>query len=378
MMQIDFHTSIDAIDAPEWNCLVSDDNPFLRHEFLAALEHHGCVGERFGWLPTHLSVRQSGRLIGVSPLYFKHNSYGEFVFDHAWADAYRQNGLAYFPKLVSAIPYTPATGSRLLIAPDVDAQAVREQMIASVRALTSRSGASSLHWLFPPLEEAEAFTSAGLSERLGVQFHWHNPGYADFEQFLAELTTKRRKNIRQERRKVKDAGLRLRRIPGNEVTPEEWRLFERFYRKTFEERYSLPTLNLGFFQEIGQTLGRQVVLVLAYEGAHCIAGALLYRSRDVLYGRHWGGISHHDSLHFEACYYQGIEYAIAEGLRVFEPGAQGEHKIWRGFLPTLTRSYHWIEHPGFRQGIDNFLSQETPAVLDYYRTLHSSNPFKNT
>ncbi len=377
-MQIEFHSKIDAIDATEWNRLVPDDNPFVRHEFLAALEHNGCVGERFGWLPTHLSLRQDDRLVGAVPLYFKHNSYGEFVFDHAWADAYRRSGINYYPKLVSSAPYTPATGGRLLIDPEIDPQTVRRQMIEAAIGLMNRSGASSLHWLFPAAEEGEALRGAGLSERLGVQFHWHNPGYTDFDQFLAELTTKRRKNIRQERRKVREAGLGIRLIPGTEVTPEEWRLFDHFYRKTFEERYSLPTLNLGFFQEIGQTLGKQVILVMAYEGRHCIAGALLYRSRDVLYGRHWGGIQHHDSLHFEACYYQGIEYAIAEGLRVFEPGAQGEHKIWRGFLPTLTHSYHWIGHPGFRQGIDQFLSHETPAMLDYYRSLHANNPFKTS
>jgi uncharacterized protein len=376
-MQSDFYTSIDEIDAEQWNLLVRDLNPFLRHEFLAALEHHGCVGEQFGWLPTHLCVWESGRLIGASPLYFKYNSYGEFVFDHAWADAYRRNGRNYFPKLVSAVPYTPATGARLLIAPDVDAPVVRKQMINATRDLMTRSGASSLHWLFCTSEEGDALHAEGHSERLGVQFHWRNPGYEDFEQFLAELTTKRRKNIRQERRKVRDAGIRIRCLTGSEVSPEEWVMFDRFYRKTFEERYSLPTLNRGFFQEIGQTLGRQVILILAYEGRHCIAGALLYRSNDVLYGRHWGGVQHHDSLHFEACYYQGIEYAIEQGLRVFEPGAQGEHKIWRGFLPALTRSYHWIEDPGFRQGIDRFLSQETPAVLDYYHNLYASSPFKN-
>ncbi|MET0090116.1 MAG: GNAT family N-acetyltransferase [Candidatus Thiodiazotropha sp.] len=377
-MQIEFHDDIDAIDATEWNRMVPDQNPFVRHEFLAALEHHGCVGERFGWIPTHLSLRLDGRLMGAVPLYFKHNSYGEFVFDHAWADAYRRSGLNYFPKLVSSAPYTPATGGRLLVDPEGDPQALRKTMIDAIKGLADRSGASSLHWLFPLPEEGEALLSTGLSERLGVQFHWHNSGYADFDQFLAELTTKRRKNIRQERRKVRDAGLSIRLIPGFEVTPDEWKLFDLFYRKTFEERYSLPTLNQGFFQEIGQSMGEQVVLVMAYEGRHCIAGALLYRSKTVLYGRNWGGIQHHDSLHFEACYYQGIEYAIAQGLQVFEPGAQGEHKIWRGFLPTLTRSYHWIEHPGSRQGIDQFLSHETPAVLDYYRSLQANNPFKES
>ena len=375
-MQVAFHASIDDLQAEEWNRLVVDDNPFLKYEFLAALEHNDCVGRRFGWIPSHLSVRDKGRLVGLSPLYIKSNSYGEFVFDHAWADAYRRGGLSYYPKLVSAAPYTPACGERLLVDPAVNAAEVRRLMADATLNLVTESGFSSMHWLFTTREEGETLKSMGMFERLGVQFHWSNPGYSDFDHFLSHLTAKRRKNIRHERRKVAEAGIRFRLVPGCEVTEQEWSLFSQFYSKTFEERYSLPTLNKGFFQEVGRGMGDQVVLVLAYDGNVCIAGALLYRSRTVLYGRHWGALQQYDSLHFETCYYQGIDYAIGQGLRCFEPGAQGEHKIWRGFMPTLTYSYHWIADPMFSNGIEQFLMHEAPALLDYQRSLLANSPFR--
>ena len=226
--------------------------------------------------------------------------------------------------------------------------------------------------------ELQVFETLGLSKRLGVQFHWYNRDYADFDDYLSQLNNKRRKNIRRERKSVTNQDLHIRVIHGDEVTVKEWQLFTGFYNKTFEERYSLPTLNLGFFQEVGQTLGRQVILVLAYDQNECVAGALMYRSDDTLYGRHWGCERDYDSLHFEVCYYQGIEYCIRNGLRHFEPGAQGEHKIWRGFLPTLTYSTHSIMHPGFAEAINDFLDREGPAVLDYKHSLDQSSPYKQT
>jgi predicted N-acyltransferase len=375
-MRAQFHNSIDEIERDEWNQLITDGNPFLKHEFHAALEHNDCVGERFGWLPCHLSLRQGSKLVGVSPLYSKTNSYGEFVFDHAWADAYQRNGLPYYPKLVSAMPYTPAYGERLLLAPDCDRSAVRQQLIDETLEFTKAQGFSSMHWLFTTEEEGASLRQTGMLERLGVQFHWRNGGYRDFDDFLSTLNSKRRKNIRRERRKAAETGVDIRVLHGSEVKDEEWQHFSRFYAKTFHERYSLATLNLGFFREIGVTLGDQVVLILAYQADECIAGALLYRSDSVLYGRHWGGVSHLDSLHFEVCYYQGIEYAIANGLEWFEPGAQGEHKIWRGFLPQLTRSYHWIADSQFSAGIDRFLMSERKAILDYQKMLQSSSPYR--
>jgi predicted N-acyltransferase len=375
-MQVAFHTQIDDFNSEEWNRLVKDDNPFLRHEFLAALEHNDCVGERFGWLPQHLSVYDQGKLVGVSPLYIKHNSYGEFVFDHAWADAYRRSGLNYYPKLISAAPYTPAYGNRLLVDPDVDRDAVEQRMIQATLDLVKQLKLSSMHWLFTTPEEGQTLKQMGMHERLGVQFHWTNPGYTDFDHFLAQLTAKRRKNIRHERRKVTQAGIRFRLVTGDQVSESEWSLFTHFYSKTFEERYSLPTLNQGFFQEIGERMGKQIVLVFAYDGERCVAGAILYRSQTVLYGRHWGALEHYDSLHFEACYYQGIGYAIENGLKRFEPGAQGEHKIWRGFMPTLTYSYHWISDPVFSSGVEKFLHQEAPALLNYQKNLLENSPYR--
>ncbi|MCU7811335.1 MAG: GNAT family N-acetyltransferase [Candidatus Thiodiazotropha sp. (ex Notomyrtea botanica)] len=364
------------MDSNAWNRLVRDENPFLKHEFHAALERNNCVGPQFGWLPRHLTVSQGGRIIGISPLYIKSNSYGEFVFDHTWADAYQRNGLHYYPKLISAMPYTPALGERLLVDPEVDTTAVRYAMVTETLRLARELNLSSMHWLFTTIEEGELLKTAGMMERLGVQFHWDNPGYGDFADFLSTLTAKRRKNIRRERRKVSEGGITFRVVHGPEVTEAEWRIFSDFYAKTFEERYSLPTLNNGFFQEIGKSLGNQVILVLAYESEQCVAGALLYRSASALYGRHWGSLSNHDSLHFEACYYQGIEYAIAKRIGKFEPGAQGEHKIWRGFMPVLTRSYHWIANPQFSTGIDSFLHRERQVILDYKKTLQASSPYR--
>ena len=376
-MQARFHPSIEEIDPVSWDRLVKNNNPFLKHAFLAAMERHGCVGDHFGWSPNHLAVYRENRLIGASPLYIKNNSYGEFVFDHAWADAYRRTGLAYYPKLVSAIPYTPATGSRLLIDPEADADSVTQEMVRSIQEWLKEQGASSMHWLFTEEGEAARLRALGMLERLGVQFHWRNRGYGEFDEFLGALKAKRRKNIRRERRKVAEQGFRFRRIHGSQVMAWEWQLFADYYAKTFEERYSLPTFNAAFFQEIGKTLGDQVILVFAYLEDNPVAGALLYRSDSVLYGRHWGGASEFDSLHFETCYYQGIDYAIEQELECFEPGAQGEHKIWRGFLPTLTRSQHLIADGRFRAAIDDFLHRETPAMLNYYTNLSEGSPYSN-
>jgi predicted N-acyltransferase len=375
-MQVRFHSSIQAFDPVSWDRLVEDNTPFFKHAFHAAMERHGCVGDHFGWRPNHLGLYRESRLLAVCPLYIKSNSYGEFVFDHAWADAYQRAGLAYYPKLVSSIPYTPVTGGRLLISSELDRRVATQTMVDAIQQWLQDHGASSMHWLFTTAEEGEMLKSLGMSERLGVQFHWRNRDYRHFDDFLDSLKSKRRKNIRRERRIVSEQGFRFRRIPGSQVTAAQWRLFADYYAKTFQERFSLATFNAGFFQEIGNTLGDQVVLILAYLQEQPVAGALLYRSDRVLYGRHWGGASEFDSLHFETCYYQGIEYAIEQGLDCFEPGAQGEHKIWRGFLPTLTRSHHWIDDARFRVAIRDFLRQETPAILNYHTNLSEGSPYR--
>ncbi|MEJ2694183.1 MAG: GNAT family N-acetyltransferase [Candidatus Thiodiazotropha sp.] len=376
-MQARFLTSIEAIDPASWDALVRDNNPFLKHAFHRALERHGCVAEHYGWRPNHLVLSHNERIVGVSPLYVKRNSYGEFVFDYSWADAYQQSGLAYYPKLISALPYTPATGERLLIDSTTDRALAVRTMVEATLEWVRENRCSSMHWLFTTEQESEELESLGMMQRLGVQFHWENQGYGDFAAFLDRLSAKRRKNIRRERRKVAEQGFQFRLLSGSEATPQQWRLFDEYYRKTFEERASLPTLNLGFFQEIGESLGDQVLLVLAYRGRSCLAGALLYRSDHVLYGRHWGGVGAFDSLHFETCYYQGIDYAISQGIERFEPGAQGEHKIWRGFLPTLTRSNHWIADRRFRPAIEDFLRRETLGVEGYMKILNSSSPYRS-
>ena len=355
--------------------MVRDNNPFLRHEFLNAMERHGCVGEKFGWLPRHIGVYEDDLLIAAMPLYEKHNSYGEFVFDNAWADAYERAGRDYFPKLVSAIPYTPATGQRLL------SLAGREEetwplLLKTVLQLAESTGASSFHVLFPERNEHEFFQHEGLLSRHDCQFHWHNKNYKNFDDFLNRLVSRKRNNIRQERRKVVQADVNLRVLDGHNATPLDWQNFTRFYEQTFAEKWGIATFNLGFFQELAQTLPDQVVLVLADSGTACIAGALMYRSDTTLYGRHWGCIEHVDALHFEACYYQGIEYCIRHGLQSFEPGAQGEHKIARGFLPMLTRSSHWIADNNFHHPISNFVAHERQAVEEYMTQLESANPYK--
>lgn len=376
-MKLEVHDAIDNVPAEQWNVLNRDNNPFLRHEFLAALEHNNCVGPHYGWRPKHIVAWEDGRLIAAVPLYLKENSYGEFVFDFSWADAYQRHGARYYPKLVSAIPYTPASGRRMLLAEGSDERKLVSNLVDKAVTLAGELEASSLHWLFVTAEEYDHLQKSGLAQRVGYQFHWRNLGYVSFEAFLSALTSKRRKNIRRERRLVREAGIRLEILHGPEVSDEQWRLFSHFYAKTFEERFSLATFNEDFFKEVGRILGRQVILVLAHAGHECVAGALLYRGDKTLYGRHWGCARNYDSLHFEVCYYQGIEYCIREGLQRFEPGAQGEHKIWRGFLPTLTYSCHWIAHPGFRAAIGDFLHKEQRALQYYAKTLDQHSPYRS-
>jgi len=370
--------SLTEIIAADWNRLVPDHHPFLSHEFLSALERHGCVGEATGWLPWHMVCRdERGRLLGAAPLYLKFNSYGEFVFDWGWAEAYRRSNLPYYPKLVGAIPYTPATSPRLLLAADQPApEETAQNLIEYLLEEARRRRWSSIHWLFPPSTELGRLRTQGFLPRLGCQFHWQNQGYRDFQDFLDALTAKRRKNIHRERRRVREAGLDVRVLTGRELSDGQWRSVHEFYRSTFQRLGGVPTLTLPFFQEIAETLGEQLMLVLAFAHGREVAAAISFRSATTLYGRHWGCQADYDSLHFEACYYQGLDYCIQQGLQRFEPGAQGEHKIYRGFLPTFTHSAHWIAHPGFRQAIAEFLERETPAVRAYAQDLLGHSPYR--
>lgn len=375
-MQLRIVDHLDAIPAADWNALSDGRNPFLAHEFLSALEHHDCVGERYGWLPRHLAVYDRDRLVGAAPLYLKDNSYGELVFDWAWADAYQRAGLRYYPKAVVAIPYTPATGPRLLVHPEADAVRVSDVLIEGALELCRELQLSSLHWLFTNAADTERLQARGLLLRRGVQFHWHNPGYRDFQDFLDTFTAEKRKKLKRERRRVFEQDIELRVVHGHEASDEEWRSAHGFYASTFDRKSGMATLCLDFFREIGRTMGERVVLVFAYAGKQPVACAINLRGPDALYGRHWGCSAEYHSLHFEACYYQGIDYCIRYGLKLFEPGAQGEHKITRGFVPTATWSAHWIADERFRTAIADYVQREARAVCDYADTLNEHVPYR--
>lgn len=377
MQTLSTHGSLVEIPAGEWNRLVDADAPFLRHEFLAAMERHDCVGERLGWIPHHLALRDTdGRLVAAAPCYIKLNSYGELVFDWAWADAYRRHGLPYYPKLVVASPYTPATGPRLLVSPGAEGQRLARALIQGAAGVAERMGVSSLHWLFTAESETRLLEEQGHLRRLGCQFHWSNPGYRSFDELLGAFTAEKRKKVKRERRRVAEAGIRLRRLPGDQVTESEWASFHRLYRDTFDRHGGIPTLTLPFFQEIAQTMGQRLLLVFAYHGQEMVAAAFNLLGERSLFGRHWGCVRDFHSLHFEACYYQGLEHCIDAGLTRFEPGAQGEHKVSRGFLPTPTWSAHWIADHRFRQAIGRFLDQETRGMVEYLEEMRSHSPYR--
>jgi predicted N-acyltransferase len=294
------------------------------------------------------------------------------VFDWAWANAYQEHGLPYYPKLLSAIPFTPVTGPRLLARDD----AARAALIQALLATQEGTDVSSTHVLFPPDEEARQLADAGFLLRSGVQFHWMNAGYADFDEFLATLEQKKRKNIRAERRKVAEAGVRLRRVRGRDVTPEEWRFFTRCYRHTYAEHHSTPYLNLDFFKRIGAAMPDNLLLVIAERDGQPIAASLVVHDATTLYGRYWGALEHVPCLHFEAAYYQPLEFCIEQGIAVFEGGAQGEHKMARGFLPTRTWSAHWLAHPAFADAVQRFLEREADGIDGYIDELNDRTPFR--
>lgn len=359
-----------------WNALVKDNNPFLRYEFLQALEEHNSVGEHFGWLPRHIAIYENDDLIAAMPVYEKYNSYGEFVFDNAWADAWQRVGLPYYPKLVVAVPYTPTMGQRLLVKHDDVAQ-LNRMLLDTLKALAEKRQASGVHILFPETKEQDWLQQqAGMFSRHDCQFHWRNQAYQCFDDFLSALTAKKRKNIRQERRRVVNAGVTFRVLDGHTATAKDWQEFSFFYQNTFDEKWGTATLNEAFFNAVAKALPEQIVLVMADQHDECIAGALMYRSDTALYGRYWGCSKHIDALHFEACYYQGIEYCIEQGLQRFEPGAQGEHKIARGFVPTQTRSSHWLAENPFQASIEQFVQHEKEATAQYVEDCMQHIPYR--
>jgi predicted N-acyltransferase len=361
--------SLSGVDREEWNALAGPQ-PFVRHEFLSALVECGCATARAGWLPQFLLMRRSGALAAAMPLFVKSHSYGEYVFDWAWADVHERNGVDYYPKLVSAVPFTPVRGRRLLATLDAD----RRSLVAAALDLARQT--SSLHVLFPLEAEAQLMQQAGMLLRRTVQFHWRNDGYADFEDFLGRLNHARRKNLRQERRRVREAGVALRWLEGAAIERRHWEFFNRCYRRTYALHRSSPYLNLPFFLRLGATLGAQVAMVIASRAGGDLACALFLRDDKTLYGRYWGALEHVPLLHFECCYYQAIEFAIAHGLQVFEGGAQGEHKLFRGLMPVETLSAHWLAHPRFARAVESFLAREGAGVARYVNELCEHSPFK--
>lgn len=359
-----------------WDALVAAQaasTPFLSYAFLHALHASGSASPETGWQPQFLLLydEQDG-LAAALPLYVKGHSYGEYVFDWAWADAYQRNGLEYYPKLLSAIPFTPVAGSRLL-ARDAQARAALIEVLAATQQATE---VSSTHVLFPPEDEARQLRATGFMLRSGVQFHWLNQGYANFDDFLATLEQKKRKNIRAERRKVMEAGVTMRRVRGVDATREDWVLFNRCYRNTYREHHSTPYLNLDFFLRIGATMPANILLVIAEKDGRPIAASLVIHDEDTLYGRYWGALEHVPCLHFEAAYYQPLEFCIEQGIATFEGGAQGEHKMARGFLPTKTWSAHWLAHPSFADAVERFLEREAGGIDNYLDELNERTPFR--
>jgi uncharacterized protein len=361
--------SLGAVTPQDWNALAGE-HPFLRYEFLHALHETGCACGRTGWAPQYLTLWQGSSLVGAMPLYLKSHSYGEYVFDWAWADAYHRHGLAYYPKLLGAIPFSPVTGPRLL------AHDGATRSLLARTALQLAHGASSLHVLFPPESEARELEAAGMMLRRTVQFHWENRGYSSFDEFLSDLTSAKRKKIRQERRRVLEAGVRLRRLTGLEIREEHWGFFIRCYNGTYRAHHSTPYLNLAFFRRLGETLPENVLMVVAELDGKPIASALNIFSRAALYGRYWGAVSEVPLLHFEVCYYQALEFCIERGIRTFEGGAQGEHKLARGFMPVQTWSAHWLQHPQFADAVERFLARETTGIERYVDELNERSPFR--
>lgn len=377
LVRIDSVESIGHIPADSWNQLHGAHYPFLRHEFLLALEESGCASVATGWSPCHLTLHNDQQtLIGAMPLYRKTNSFGEFVFDWTWADAYRRSGLHYYPKLVSSVPYTPATSTRLLYAPDTNQGQVQQLLLDTALALTQRSGASSLHLLFPDPAEMPLCSAAGMSLRKDCQFHWHNRGYTCFEDFLGSFTAEKRKKARRERRRVAEAGISFEHLSGRQIDDRLWAQLMPLYASSFLRRGRNPYLNEDFFRRIAATLPDNLLVILAKLRGEPVAVAICYRSADTLYGRYWGSAGDFHSLHFETCYYQGIEYCIANGLQKFEPGTQGEHKLARGFSPTETWSAHWLSHPQFAAAVDNYIERERAHIDEYMDSARDHVPFR--
>lgn len=376
-MEIRVLERVAEVDAAAWDALVGDDDPFVEHAFLDALEQSGSVGQGTGWVPMHLTAWSEGRLVGALPLYAKDDSWGEFIFDFQWARAATQARIAYYPKLTSMVPFTPATGRRLLIAEGVDRSAVVRALIETGRGAAEELGASSLHVLFVTDDERrELVEHARMRPRLSTQFHWHNEGWSTFDAYLEAFRAPARKQVRRERREVAESGVEVRVKLGPELDDAEWRALLVFYRMNCARHGSFPYLTPRFFERIRETHAERLVAVLAYRGGEPIAGSINFEKGSHLYGRYWGCTEDTEFLHFEVCYYRLIERAITKGMRRFEAGAQGTHKLKRGLMPSRVHSVHWLRHPGLAAAIDDYLPREAFAVEQEIAELAASGPFK--
>ncbi|MFC6672375.1 GNAT family N-acetyltransferase [Marinobacterium aestuariivivens] len=376
MLELRIHNALAEIDPAVWNRLCGTDYPFLRYDFLEALESSGSVTPDTGWQPLHLIAFRHSEAVAAMPLYLKSHSWGEYVFDWSWADAYQRHGLDYYPKLLTAIPFTPASGPRIgsREAPERHVDA----MLDAVQQLAERFGASSWHGLFVEPATRDALQHRHLCMRLGTQYHWFNDGYRSFDHFLEQLASRKRKNIRRERQKVAEQQIRMKRIEGPHISEQQLAEFYDFYQSTYLKRGRRGYLTLAFFQTLLARMPEQLLLVIAEREGRAVAGALSLKSASTLYGRYWGCREDHDSLHFETCYYQGIEYCIENGLTRFDPGAQGEHKIQRGFRPIETWSGHWIRHPGFADAIRRAVDEEQQLMREQIEAMQDWLPFRRS
>ncbi len=376
-IQFRFLSSIAEVDRAAWNELAGKDSPFLKHEFLRALEDTGCTTSATGWQPCHLVGSDvEGQLLAAVPLYRKTNSYGEYVFDWSWADAYRSNGVPYYPKFLTAIPFTPSSGLRFLIREGIPRPQLMEFIVEVICRHAEEKDISSWHVLFPTESESDLLAGNGILQREGCQFHWFNHGYTSFDDFLNALSSRKRKNIRKERQAVQKEGIKFSFVSGHDISDQQWKHFYVFYQSTYLVRGMQGYLSLEFFQQLGLTMPENLLLVEACLDNQVIAGALFFRDHRRLFGRYWGSLEEYRFLHFETCFYQGIEFCIRNGLVEFDAGAQGEHKIQRGFEPIRTVSNHWIRHPAFAEAIEDFLEHEQDHVQRYRREAGKLLPFK--
>jgi uncharacterized protein len=371
------HAAIAEIPAAVWDACAGDANPSVSYAFLSALEDSGSTTSRTGWAPQHLSLAGAdGAIVGVVPLYSKSHSYGEYVFDYGWADAFERAGGRYYPKLISAVPFTPVPGPRLLLHPDARPE-TRDHLIAAMVELCSRRHISSVHVTFAEQADAEALSESGFLQRIGQQFHWTNNGYRDFDDYLTALNSRKRKAVKKERREALADGLEIEVLTGSDLKSRHWDAFYRFYLATSDRKWGQAYLNRKFFELVGERMAENVVLVMAQHDGKYVAGALNLLGKETIYGRNWGSYGDYKFLHFECCYYQAIEFAITRGLRRVEAGAQGSHKLQRGYLPTATYSAHWIPDPGFRRAVAQFLERERLMVERKIEGLAEYSPFRH-